>query len=66
MTVPTVADVINRLPIRGIDCGSLGMILGWRTEGGEIEIAEMHLRSILEAAYDPSMPNWPSLVTIDA
>lgn len=34
--VPTVQDVINSLPIRGIDCGSLGMILGWRTEGGEV------------------------------
>lgn len=63
--VPTVQDVINSLPIRGIDCGSLGMILGWRTEGGEVEIAEMHLRPILESAYDPTMPNWPAMVEID-
>ena len=37
----------------------------WPTEGGEIQIATAELRPALEAAYDPTMPNWPAMVEID-
>ena len=37
----------------------------WPTEGGEIQIATDELRPLLEAAYDPTMPNWTAMVEID-
>ena len=37
----------------------------WPTEGGEIQIATAELRQALEAAYDPTMYNWPAMVEID-
>ena len=37
----------------------------WRFEGGDITIATAELRPALEAAYDPTMFNWPAMVEID-
>ena len=41
-------------------------IYRWPTEGDTIEITTAELRPALEDAYDPTMPNWPSMVKIDA
>jgi hypothetical protein len=37
----------------------------WPTEGGAVEITAAELRTALEAAYDPTMYNWPAMVEID-
>ena len=37
----------------------------WPVEGGEIQIATAELRLALEAAYDPFMPDWPSMAEIE-
>jgi len=37
----------------------------WSTEGGAIRVVTDELRPVLEDAYDPSMPNWPSLISWD-
>ena len=37
----------------------------WPAEGGAIEITTAELRPALEAAYDPTMPNWPAMVEIE-
>ena len=37
----------------------------WPVEGGEIQIAAAELRLALEAAYDPFMPDWPSMAEIE-
>jgi hypothetical protein len=37
----------------------------WPSEGGAIEITAAELRLALEAAYDETMANWPSMVEID-
>jgi hypothetical protein len=37
----------------------------WPAEGGAIEITTDELRSALEDAHDPTMPNWPAMVEIE-
>ena len=37
----------------------------WSCEGGTILVATDELRPALEQAYDPSMPDWPSLISWD-
>lgn len=37
----------------------------WGTEGGSIRVHVDELRPVLEEAYDPSMPDWPSLISWD-
>jgi len=34
----------------------------WGVDGGSIQVAADELRPALEQAYDPSMPDWPSLI----
>ena len=58
--VPTVEKVLGSCPDRGNDNR------GWRTEGGEIVVDAIELEYALERAYDPTMPNWPAMVEIDA
>ena len=41
------------------------MIIGWRIDGGEIEIQESELRPVLEEAYDENMPNWVALISYE-
>jgi hypothetical protein len=41
-------------------------IAWWDVEGGRVSIAKADLMAALEAAYDPTMAAWPSLVEIDA
>lgn len=56
--VPTVADLLEQTAIgNGLH--------RWAVEGGSIEVPDNVLRYVLEDAYDPSMPNWPSMVEID-
>lgn len=37
----------------------------WPVDGGTIDVATDELRPVLEEAYDPNMPNWPSLISWD-
>lgn len=61
MTVPTVADVLNRCAIRGFASGG-SPLLDWN--GCMIPFDD--LRAALEDAYDPAMPDWPAMVQVDA
>ena len=56
--VPTVDDILNETATGG----------GWHVfpvEGGAITVARDELRVALEAAYDPCMTTWPSMVDIE-
>jgi hypothetical protein len=37
----------------------------WDCEGGAIRVTSDELRPVLEEAYDPNMPAWPSLISWD-
>ena len=37
----------------------------WSCEGGTIRVTTDELRPVLQEAYDPNMPGWPSLITWD-
>jgi hypothetical protein len=37
----------------------------WNCEGGTIRVTTDELRPVLEEAYDPNMPAWPSLISWD-
>ena len=37
----------------------------WCVDGGSIQVAADELRPVLEQAYDPSMPDWFSLISWD-
>jgi hypothetical protein len=38
----------------------------WAVEGGAIEVTTEQLRVALKDAYDPTMPDWPAMVQLDA
>jgi len=59
MTVPTVDEILTRTQM-GPDLN------WWSANGGAIRISRAELRQALEDAYDPLMPNWPTMVEIDA
>jgi hypothetical protein len=59
VTIPTVDDVLTSTAIGG-------GFHDWAVQGGTIRLPEALLRPVLEAAYDPTMPDWPALVEIDA
>jgi hypothetical protein len=40
-------------------------LLAWSTNGGEIMVPISELRTALETAYDPTMPDWPAMADID-
>ena len=70
-SIPTVDDVLARCERRGwADLRGLGFVqarlLAWGVNGGEIMVPASELRTALEAAYDPSMPDWPAMVEIEA
>lgn len=58
MTAPTVDEILSHTHI---GCH----FHQWGAEGGVITVARAELRQALEAAYDPFMPDWPSMVEID-
>ena len=57
--VPTVEQVLA-------DHHLFDSIAWWDVEGGRISIDKDDLHVALEDAYDPSMPNWPAMVLLDA
>lgn len=59
-SVPTVEEVLDRSRVdQSGECA-------WGVEGGTVAIDEVPLRLALEAAYDPTMPDWPATVDLDA
>jgi hypothetical protein len=58
--IPTVDDLLAGTAI------GCGLHEWWGADGGVIRIARDDLRQALEDACDPSMPDWPSMVEIDA
>ena len=57
--VPTIEEVLDSA---AGPCGTYH----WDVEGGRITVTREQLEEALEAAYDPTMPAWPSLVQLDA
>ena len=58
VTIRTVDDVLASTAIGG-------GFHAWPEQGGTIRLPEALLRPALEAAYDPLMPDWPSMVDLD-
>jgi hypothetical protein len=56
--IPTVDDVLARTHMGGNSHE-------WGADGGVIRVTRRRLRSALEDAYDPAMPNWPAMVEVD-
>ena len=56
-TPPTVDDVLALSHVGG-------HWHEWYVDGGTIRLTHAELRPALEAAYDPSMPDWPATVEI--
>jgi hypothetical protein len=57
---PTVDDVLSRCDLRSFD-EEKEQLLEW--DGCAIPVGK--LRAALEAAYDPTMPNWPATVEVE-
>ena len=55
--IPTVAYMLDATMISH-------RVHRWPTEGGSIEVGVDVLRPALEAAYDPTMANWPAMVEV--
>lgn len=56
--IPTVADLLERSAIgNGLHY--------WAIEGGSIAVQSNELRSVLEAAYDSSNPDWVATIAFD-
>jgi hypothetical protein len=60
---PTVGEVISSCKLRGWSGDE--QLLAWGVEGGEIAVPASELRIALEAAYDPTMPDWPGMAMVD-
>ena len=56
--VPTIADVLASTHLGDHRHR-------WSGNGGIIRVTRAELLPALEAAYDPTMPNWPAMVEID-
>ena len=56
--IPTVDDVLARTH-------QYWDLHEWGTDGGVIRVTRAELRPALEAAYDPTMPDWPAMVEIE-
>ncbi|MEB3317169.1 MAG: hypothetical protein VKO39_03390 [Cyanobacteriota bacterium] len=57
--IPTVEDVLTIAHV----CNDSYQ---WRVDGGIVTLTRDQLLPALEAAYDPTMENWPSMVEIEA
>lgn len=58
-TVPTVGDALSNTSVgNGYH--------DWPVEGGTIRLSEAGLKPALEAAYDPSAPDWQTLVSLES
>lgn len=62
--VPTVDEVLARCEVRGwwSTAVEATKLLDWNG----CAILATDLRAALEDAYDPTMPNWPAMVQLDA
>ncbi len=58
MTAPTVNEVMQRHYLAPGLCW-------WLMQDWAIRVDSATLRQALEDAYDPLMPNWPSLVELE-
>lgn len=56
--IPTITDVL--IQTSTADCRH-----SWPVQGGSITLTRAELLPALEAAYDPTMANWPAMVEID-
>jgi hypothetical protein len=56
--IPTVDDIIRR------HSDIFPGWCDWPTDGGVISIRTSVLRPYLEAAYDPTCPDWPQFVEL--
>lgn len=56
-SVPTVEEVLA-------GCRNSNGLCNWPVEGGSIQIPDSDLLFALEAAYDSTMPDWPSMVEL--
>jgi hypothetical protein len=57
--VPTVAEVLDQHHL-------FDSVAWWGVEGGRVSVLKVDLKAALEDAYDPTMPDWPSMVEINA
>jgi hypothetical protein len=55
--VPTVEEVLA-------GCRDSNSLCNWPVEGGSIQIPDCDLLFALEAAYNPTMPDWASMVEL--
>jgi hypothetical protein len=61
--IPTIEEVLSGCELRGWRNGE--KLLAWSTNGGEIMVPISELRTALETAYDPTMPDWPAMADIE-
>ena len=57
----TVITPDQLLESTSIGCG----LHQWGVDGGSTQVTTDELRPVLQEAYDPSMPDWPSLISWD-
>jgi hypothetical protein len=60
--VPSIENVLDSNPISWDADGN--RLIEWEVNGGWQWIPYAELREACEAAYDPTMPNWPAMVEI--
>jgi hypothetical protein len=57
--IPTVDDLIRRY-----SSIAFPELCVWPVDGGAIGVLTAELRPCLEAAYDPTCPDWPQFVEL--
>lgn len=60
---PTVEQVLHGLVYYYKEAGIRTYF--WRSGPAILQVQEGELRQALEKSYDPTMPDWPSMVEID-
>jgi hypothetical protein len=64
MTAPTVNEVLESTCCAVLHASGV-TLHDWAVEGGTIQVPASQLRPVLEAAYDPNMPDWTALISWD-
>jgi hypothetical protein len=65
MTAPTVDDILQQTASPYLSSSGETMHT-WHDEGGAMLVLGSELRSALESAYEPNMPDWVSLISYDS
>ncbi len=67
ITPDEMLDIMTAItPDEMLDSTAIGCgFHSWGCETGSIRVTADELRPVLQAAYDPSMPDWPSLIGWD-